>query len=89
MDTVPLTVEKEQNRNDLVQRLKQGTISITEAKELRNLLDYYLTTKHFSSCLQCFQCVQDRTACHYHYLYAGKLSCMCIPFLSLSLLPLF
>lgn len=39
MDTVPLSVEEEQRRTDLVQRLKQGTISLTEAQELRNLLE--------------------------------------------------
>ena len=37
--TVPLKVEEEQKRSDLVQRLKQGTISLTEAQELRNLLE--------------------------------------------------
>ena len=39
MNTVPLKVEEEQQRSDLVQRLKQGTISLTEAQELRNLLE--------------------------------------------------
>jgi hypothetical protein len=39
MNTVPLKVEEEQRRSDLVQRLKQGTISLTEAQELRNLLE--------------------------------------------------
>ena len=39
MDTIPLNVEEEQRRSNLVQRLKQGTISLTEAQELRNLLE--------------------------------------------------
>ncbi len=39
MDTVPLNVEEEKRRSDLVQRLKQGTISLTEAQELRDLLE--------------------------------------------------
>ena len=39
MNTVPLNVEEEQRRSDLVQRLKQGTISLTEAQELRDLLE--------------------------------------------------
>jgi hypothetical protein len=39
MNTVPLNVEEEQRRTDLVQRLKQGTISLTEAQELRDLLE--------------------------------------------------
>jgi hypothetical protein len=34
-----LNVEEEQRRSDLVQRLKQGTVSLTEAQELRNLLE--------------------------------------------------
>jgi hypothetical protein len=32
-------VEEEQRRSDLAQRLKQGTISLTEAQELRTLLE--------------------------------------------------
>jgi hypothetical protein len=32
-----LNIEEEQRRSNLVQRLKQGTISITEAQELRDL----------------------------------------------------
>ena len=39
MDATPLNVEEEQRRSDLVQRLKQGTVSLTEAQELRNLLE--------------------------------------------------
>jgi len=39
MDTVPLNIEEEQRRTDLVQRLKQGSISLTEARELRNRLE--------------------------------------------------
>jgi hypothetical protein len=39
MDTVHLNVEEEQRLNDLVQRLKQGSISLTEAQELRTLLE--------------------------------------------------
>ena len=39
MNIVPLNVEEEQRRSDLAQRLKQGTISLTEAQELRNLLE--------------------------------------------------
>jgi len=39
MDTPPLNVEEEQRRSDLAQRLKQGTISLTEAQELRDLLE--------------------------------------------------
>jgi hypothetical protein len=34
-----LNVEEEQRRSDLVQRLKQGTISLTEAEQLRDLLE--------------------------------------------------
>ena len=34
MDTVPLNVEEEQRRSNLVHRLKQGTISLTEARDL-------------------------------------------------------
>jgi hypothetical protein len=36
MNTVPLNVEEEQRRSDLAQRLKQDTISLTEAQELRS-----------------------------------------------------
>ena len=39
MDATPLNVEEEQRRSDLVQRLKQGTISLTEAQQLRDLLE--------------------------------------------------
>jgi hypothetical protein len=39
MDTIPLNIEEEQRRSDLAQRLKQGTISLTEAQELRTLLE--------------------------------------------------
>ena len=39
MDTIPLNIEEEQRRSDLAQRLKQGTISLTEAQELRKLLE--------------------------------------------------
>jgi hypothetical protein len=39
MDATPLNVEEEQRRSDLAQRLKQGTISLTEAQELRDLLE--------------------------------------------------
>jgi len=39
MNTIPLNVEEEQRRSDLAQRLKQGAISLTEAQELRNLLE--------------------------------------------------
>ena len=39
MDTVHLNVEEEQRLNDLVQRLKQASISPTEAQELRTLLE--------------------------------------------------
>ena len=39
MDTIPLNIEEEQRRSDLVQRLKQDTISLTEAQELRTLLE--------------------------------------------------
>ena len=39
MNTASLNVEEEQRRSDLVQRLKQGTISLTEARELRDLLE--------------------------------------------------
>jgi hypothetical protein len=44
MYTVPLNVEEEQRRSNLAQRLKQGTISLTEAQELRNLLERENTT---------------------------------------------
>jgi hypothetical protein len=33
MDTIPLNVEEEQRRSNLVQRLKQDEISLTEAQE--------------------------------------------------------
>jgi hypothetical protein len=39
MNTIPLNIEEEQRRSDLAQRLKQGTISLTEAQELRTLLE--------------------------------------------------
>ena len=39
MDATPLNVEEEQRRSDLVQRLKQGTVSLTEAQQLRDLLE--------------------------------------------------
>ena len=39
MATIPLNGEEEQRRTNLVQRLKQGTISLTEAQELRTLLE--------------------------------------------------
>ena len=39
MDANPLNVEEEQRRSDLVQRLKQGTVSLTEAQQLRDLLE--------------------------------------------------
>ena len=39
MNTIDLTSEEEQRRSDLTQRLKQGTISLTEAQELRDLLE--------------------------------------------------
>ena len=39
MNTIPLNVEEEQRRSDLVQKLKQGTISLNEAQELRDLLE--------------------------------------------------
>jgi hypothetical protein len=34
-----LNIEEEQRRSNLAQRLKQGTISLTEAQELRDLLE--------------------------------------------------
>jgi hypothetical protein len=39
VDTVGLTLEDEQRRNSLVHKLTQGTISLTEAQELRTLLE--------------------------------------------------
>jgi hypothetical protein len=39
MNTAPLNVEEEQRRSNLAQKLKHGTISLTEAQELRNLLE--------------------------------------------------
>jgi len=39
VNTIDLTSEEEQRRSDLTQRLKQGTISLTEAQELRDLLE--------------------------------------------------
>jgi hypothetical protein len=39
MNTSPLNIEEEQRRSNLAQRLKHGTISLTEAQELRDLLE--------------------------------------------------
>jgi hypothetical protein len=38
LGAIELTIEDEQRRSDLVQQLVQGTISLTEAQELRTLL---------------------------------------------------
>ena len=39
MDTIGLTFGEEQRRTALVHKLTQGTISLAEAQELRNLLE--------------------------------------------------
>jgi hypothetical protein len=39
MKTMELTFEEERKRSDLAQKLKQGTICLAEAQELRNLLE--------------------------------------------------
>jgi hypothetical protein len=39
VDAIGLTIEEEQRRSHLVHKLKQGEISLTEAHELRDLLE--------------------------------------------------
>jgi hypothetical protein len=39
VDAIELTIEEEQTRTALVHKLTQGTISLTEAQELRTLLE--------------------------------------------------
>ena len=39
MDVIELTMEEEQRRTTLVHKLTQGTISLTEAHELKTLLE--------------------------------------------------
>jgi hypothetical protein len=39
VDAIELTVEEEQRRTAFVHKLTQGTISLTEAQELRTLLE--------------------------------------------------
>jgi len=39
VDAIELTSEEEQRRTTLVHKLTQGSISLTEAKELRTLLE--------------------------------------------------
>jgi hypothetical protein len=39
VDAIELAVEEEQRRTALVHKLTQGTISLTEAQELRTLLE--------------------------------------------------
>ena len=39
MDVIELTIEEEQRRTTLVHKLTQGTISLTEAHELKTLLE--------------------------------------------------
>jgi hypothetical protein len=39
LDTIELTIEEEQRRSDLVHKITQGIISLTEAQELRTLLE--------------------------------------------------